>query len=122
MSRPALNSPTEFPHKLHKREGHADSATIFGSHIAVGDDVTVNGTRGHVPTTWTGSIATDNGDGSFDVTNLTVDHEEAAQKPKHKHNDTDDAGGGGAEDVSVTVTNVDGPSAPVVTRNVPTVP
>jgi hypothetical protein len=120
MSRPVLNSPTDFSHKLHKREGHADSATIFGSNIAVGNDVTVNGTRGHRPTTWVGSIATDNGDGSFDVTNLSVDHEEEARKPKHK--DTDDAGGGGAEDVSVTVTNVDGPSAPVVTRNVPTVP
>lgn len=126
MARPVLTSPTDFPHKLHKREGHADSATIFGSHIAVGDDVTVVGSRGHNPTTWTGTIGTDNGDGSFDVINLSVDHEEAAQKPKHKDKDkdkdTDDAGGGGGEDVSVTVTNVDGPSAPVVTNNVPTIP
>jgi hypothetical protein len=118
MPRPVLTSPADFPSKLHKREGHDDPATIYGEHIAVGDDVQVKGTRGHRPTTWVGTIGADNGDGSFDVDDLTVDHEEEFRKTK----DQDDAGGGGAEDVSVTVSNSTDTSVPVTTPAVPTIP
>ena len=117
MATPRLTSPADFPSKLHKREGHDDPATIYGEHIAVGDDVNVNGTRGRKPTSWVGTIAADNGDGTFDVTNLTVDHEEEARASKDQ-----DAGAGGTEDVSVTVTNATDTSAPVTTARVPTVP
>lgn len=71
MPKPKLTRPTAFPTKLHKREGHDDPATIYGEHLAVGDEVNVQGTRGHRPTTWVGTIGTDNGDGSFGVTNLS---------------------------------------------------
>jgi hypothetical protein len=119
MARPRLTSPADFPSKLHKGAGRRDPATIYGEHIAVGDDVNVNGTRGRKPTTWVGTIATDNGDGSFDVTDLTVDHQEEFRSSK---GNDQDAGGGGTEDVSVTVTNATDTSAPVTTVRVPTVP
>jgi hypothetical protein len=120
MPKPVLTSPTDFPSKLHKRKGHDDPATIFGEHIAVGDTVNARGTRGHRPTTWVGTIGADNGDGSFDVDDLTVHDEQQFQKEKHK--DQDDAGGGGAEDVSVTVSNSTETSDPVTTASVPTIP
>jgi hypothetical protein len=118
MAKPVLTSPTDFPSKLHKRKGHDDPATIFGENIAVGDTVRVQGTHGHWPTTWVGSIGADNGDGSFDVDDLTVHDEEKLKSKK----DVDDAGGGGAEDVSVTVSNATDTSVPVTTPSVPTIP
>jgi hypothetical protein len=120
MAKPVLTSPAEFPSKLHKSGGHDDPATIYGDHIAVGDTVNVRGTRGHRPTTWDGTIARDNGDGSFDVDDLTVDQVQQFRKVKDK--DQDDAGGGGAEDVSVTVSNATDTSVPVTTPAVPTIP
>ncbi len=117
--KPKLTSPADFPSKLHKGAGRWDPATIFGEHIAVGDEVNVTGTRGRKPATWVGTIATDNGDGTYDVTNLTVDHVEEFRASKGKDQD---AGGGGTEDVSVTVTNATDTSDPVTTRRVPTIP
>jgi len=114
-----LTSPADFPNKLHKGAGHNDPATIYGEHIAVGDDVNVNGTRGRKPTSWVGTIAANNGDGSFDVTDLTVDHAEEFRVGKDKEAG---AGAGGTEDVSVTVSNSADTSDPVLTASVPTVP
>jgi hypothetical protein len=119
MPKPKLTSPADFPSKLHKGGGRRDPATIYGSNIAVGDEVNVTGTRGRKPTTWVGTVAANNGDGTFDVTDLTVDHEEEARKTKDKDQD---AGAGGTEDVSVTVSNAIDTSDPVTTHRVPTVP
>jgi hypothetical protein len=116
VAKPKLTSPTKFPGGLHKSMGHYDSARIYGTNIAAGDALKVKGSKGKKPTTWTGSIAKDNKDGSFDVTNLRVDHEEE-RKGKKK----EDAGGG-TEDVSVTVTNSTDTSDPVDTIGVTTIP
>jgi len=96
--------------------GHHDPAKVFGTNIAVGDAVKVKGTKGTKPTTWIGSIGNDNHDGSFDVTNLKVDHEQE-RKGKKKEDS-----GAGTEDVSVTVTNSTATSDPVSTAGVTTIP
>jgi hypothetical protein len=119
VAKPKLTAPTDFPSKLHKGMGRLDPATVYGDHIAVGDDVNVNGTRGRKPTSWVGTIAADNGDGSFEVTDLTVDHAEEFRMGKDKEAG---AGAGGTEDVAVTVSNLTDTSDPVLTASVPTVP
>jgi hypothetical protein len=115
MAVPNLTSPSDFPSKLHKKKGYKDQATIYGTDIKKGDEVNVNGTRGKRPTNWSGTIKKDNGDGSFDVEDLKVDHEE-------EHNGHGHFGAGGSEDVSVTVSNAMRTSDPVTTVMAPTIP
>src|SRR5262245_65814845 len=105
MAKPELDD-AEFSSGLHKKMGHNDTAILYGRNIAVGDEVNVNGTRGKRPTHWVGRVKTDNGDESYDVEKLKVDHEEETKKDK------EDAAGGGTEDVSVTVSNATDTSDP----------
>src|SRR5262245_53461341 len=114
MAVPELNE-VKIP-ELHKKKGDAippDKATIDGNtSIKVGNKVKVVGHHGKKSTVWEGTIKKKNPDGTWDVDDLKVKFEEVKGKDKDK----------GTEDVSVTVTNVDGESQPVNTKDVPTIP
>src|SRR5262245_4310725 len=102
----------EFPMKLHKKKGFKDPATIDGTGIAAGNKVKAVGTQGNKPTVWEGTIKQKNPDGTWAVDNLAVKFEEKRGKDPEK----------GTEDVSVTVTNADGESQPVIAKDVPVIP
>ena len=112
MAEPDLKN-AEFPNKLHKKKGYTDSATISdNSGIKAGNKVRVVGHHGKKPTVWEGTIKQKNPDGTWAVDDLKVQFEEQRGKDSDK----------GTEDVSVTVTNADGVSQPVIAPGVEIIP
>ena len=87
----------------------AGPGTIHGNtNIKPGNKVKVVGHHGSKPTVWEGTIKKKNPDDTWAVEDLKVKFEEARGKEDHK----------GTEDVSLTVTNPDGESQPVITKAV----
>jgi hypothetical protein len=110
---PAPTLTTARVRQLHKRRGNTDHGTLVGSGLAAGDRVEITWTHGTRPTHWVGTVTRDNGNGTYESTDLAVDREEQHGKLGST---------GGPEDVSVTVTNGDGASAPAAAPAVPMVP
>jgi hypothetical protein len=89
-----LTAATRFG-RLHKQQYFSDSCTLTGTGILVGDTVSVTGTDGTTKTRWVGTVMADNGDGTFDSSDLHVRQLQVG------------GGNGDQEDVDVTVTNQD---------------
>jgi hypothetical protein len=103
--RPPIVNSVAFPNGLHLQPANLDTAQINGIGISVNDTVLVVGqTSG---THWAGTVGKVVA-GRADTNNLHVVR--TGSGPLR------------SEDVSTTVTNTDGSSAPVITRSVPEIP
>ena len=101
----------EFPKKLHKKMRFTDPARIEGTGIQATNKVKVVGHHGTKATVWDGTIKANAGGDVWTVDDLTVRFVERGADDKRD-----------AEDVSVTVTNGDGESQPLIVRDAPIIP